>query len=310
MSLVCCKADIKAEAFRLGFAACGLAPANALPAAQSTYLKEWLHKGYHANMTYLANHLEKRCNPQLLVEGTRTVISVALNYYPTQLLKNDQYQFAWYAYGHDYHEVMRQKLTALLQYVKEHFAASGRLFCDTAPVLERYWAWQAGLGFIGKHTQLIIPQAGSCFFLGELFIDLEADSYDHPQANRCGTCTQCLEACPTHALEHPQLLNAHKCLSYLTIENRAEIPAELSTSLGNKIYGCDECQKACPWNRLSVPTNVPQLQPSEAFMNMQKSHWHTLTEQQYLDLFKDSAVQRATYEGLMRNIAATRATSP
>jgi epoxyqueuosine reductase len=189
-------------------------------------------------MSYLANHFEKRCNPQLLLEGTRTVISVALNYYPTQLLTDDQYQFAWYAYGHDYHEVMREKLTALLQYVKEQFAGSGRLFCDTAPVLERYWAWQAGVGFIGKHTQLIIPQAGSCFFLGELFINLEADSYDHPQVNRCGTCTQCLDACPTHALEHQQLLNP-----ILPLRTKPKFQRSYPPSLAIKSMGATNVRK-------------------------------------------------------------------
>lgn len=297
--------QIKAEALRLGFSACGVAPASSIDEETRRHFTAWLTKGKHAEMHYMANHQEKRLDPRLLVEHTRSVISVALNYYPARTLHPDQYQFAWYAYGKDYHDVMKEKLHSLYAFICSLTPAQGRVFCDTAPVLERYWAQQAGLGWIGKHTQLILPQAGSCVFLGEIFLDIEL-AYDSPQDTRCGNCTRCLEACPTGALEAPHQLNATKCLSYLTIENRGEIPAEYATQLGEKVYGCDECQKACPWNRFARPCTTPQLQPSEEFMSMQEEQWHSLTEQEYRALFKGSAVKRAKYEGLCRNIKAAQ----
>lgn len=249
-------------------------------------------------------HLEKRLDPRLLVEGTRSIVSVALNYYPSRFLREDQYQFAWYAYGKDYHDIMKARLTALQEYISAHspLPLQSRIFCDTAPVLERYWAWRAGLGWIGKNTQLIIPHAGSCFFLGEIFLSAEADEYDQPLTSRCGNCTRCLDACPTKALEAPFLLNSGRCLSYLTIEHREAIPPAEGKKMGNKIYGCDECQKACPRNRFSTPCQTPELQPTDAFMQMEKKNWHALTEEQYRVIFKGSAVKRAKYTGLMRNI--------
>lgn len=303
MSLKYYKA-IKAEALRLGFSACGIAPALPVSEEHREALLQWLASGNQADMAYMENHFEKRCNPQLLVEGTRCVVSVALNYYPAQKLPENEYQLAWYAYGKDYHDIMRSKLTALFEYIRDNLAPSleGRVFCDTAPVLERYWAWRAGLGWIGKNTQLIIPQAGSTFFLGELFLNLEADQYDEPQPNRCGNCCHCLQACPTNALEAPYRLNSRRCLSFLTIENKGEIPAPMTPLLGNRIYGCDECQRACPWNRFATPCQTPELHLSPALLQMKRQDWHQLTEEQYKTLFKGSAVKRAKYSGLMRNI--------
>ena len=300
---------IKAEALRLGFSACGIAPALPVGEEHREALSQWLASDSQADMVYMENHFEKRCNPQLLVEGTRCVVSVALNYYPAQKLPENEYQLAWYAYGKDYHDIMRSKLTALFEYIRENLAPSleGRVFCDTAPVLERYWAERAGLGWIGKNTQLIIPHAGSTFFLGELFLNMEADPYDEPQPNRCGSCTRCLQACPTNALEAPQRLDAHRCLSFLTIENKSGIPASMASKLGNRIYGCDECQRACPWNCFATPCQTPELHPSPALLEMKRQDWHELTEEQYRNLFKDSAVKRAKYSGLMRNIKETGA---
>lgn len=300
---------IKAEALRLGFSACGIAPALPVSEEHRKALSQWLASDSQADMVYMENHFEKRCNPQLLVEGTRCVVSVALNYYPAQKLPENEYQLAWYAYGKDYHDIMRSKLTALFEYIRENLAPSleGRVFCDTAPVLERYWAERAGLGWIGKNTQLIIPHAGSTFFLGELFLNMEADPYDEPQPNRCGSCTRCLQACPTNALEAPQRLDAHRCLSFLTIENKSGIPASMASKLGNRIYGCDECQRACPWNCFATPCQTPELHPSPALLEMKRQDWHELTEEQYRNLFKDSAVKRAKYSGLMRNIKETGA---
>lgn len=301
---------IKAEALRLGFSACGLAPAEAVSEAAGSAFRQWLADGCHAEMAYMQNHEEKRLNPGLLVEGARTVVSVALNYYPEKTIPEDEYQIAWYAYGKDYHDVMKAKLNALLEFIASlppsPESINARVFCDTAPVLERYWAWRAGLGWIGKNTQLIIPRAGSCFFLGEIIIDIAADSYDAPQKSRCGSCTRCLNACPTKALEAPFRLNSAKCLSYLTIEHRGEISPDTGEKTGNKIYGCDECQRACPWNRFASPTPVAEFLPSPALLGMEKKDWHQLTEEQYRTLFKGSAVKRAKYQGLMRNIKAAK----
>lgn len=296
---------IKAEALRLGFYACGIAPAK--PVGEETEkFREWLSKGYHSQMKYMENHAEKRFDPGLLVERTRSIICVALNYYPKEPLKDNQLQFAYYAYGKDYHDVLKEKLQTLYDHINEQLIpVSGRVFCDTAPVPERYWAQQAGLGWIGKNTQLIIPGAGSYFFLGEIFVDAEL-AYDVPARNRCGNCNRCLNACPAQALEAPYLLNANKCISYLTIENKEDISEAAAACLGNRIYGCDECQKACPWNRFAVPNTTPELQPSEAFLHMQPSDWEGLDIENYRRLFKGSAVKRAKYEGLIRNIKAAR----
>ncbi len=295
---------IKAEAKRLGFSACGVASAQKVTKEQQLYFKEWLHKEYAADMSYLHNHLEKRLNPQLLCEGTQSIISVALNYYPQQKLDSNTYQIAWYAYGKDYHLVMKEKLNQLFDYIHNEITPiQGRVFCDTAPVMERYWAYQAGLGWIGKNNQLIIPHQGSFFFLGELFIDIELE-YDKPQKNRCGNCTLCIEGCPTQALQAPYQLDSRKCISYLTIENRNEIPEELHPSLSDKIYGCDDCQKVCPWNRFSTPTLIKEFHLSPTLLAMKKKDWITLNEVQYQELFRKSAVKRAKFQGLTRNISA------
>lgn len=294
--------QIKAEALRLGFSACGIAPAAAVEEDTRQYFGEWISGGKHADMRYMENHSDKRTDPRLLVEGTRSIVVVALNYYPAKLLAGHQYQFAWYAYGKDYHDVMRRKLRELFAFVDTRLTpVGGRVFCDTAPVLERYWAWRAGLGWIGKNTQLIIPRAGSCFFLGEVFLDIELE-YDTPVKERCGNCTNCIDCCPTQALESPWNLNANKCLSYLTIENKGDIPDEYAEKAGNRIYGCDECQKACPWNKFALPGTTPELQPSEEFLNMTREEWNALTREEYNRLFGGSAVKRARYEGLLRNV--------
>ena len=295
---------IKAEALRLGFSACGIAPAEEINAENKMFLKEWLVNGYQGSMDYMANNLEKRSDPNLLVEGTKSIVSVALNYYPQQLLDDSQYQFAWYAYGKDYHDIMRKKMNELMEYINREIAiVNGRVFCDTAPVLDRYWAWRAGLGWIGKNTQLIIPKAGSSFFLGELFIDIEL-AYDTPLKDRCGNCNRCQQACPTQAFEAPHKLDARKCLSYVTIESREDIPIELRKKMGNQIYGCDECQRVCPWTRFAIPCQTTELQPAPEFMQMTREEWHNLSEETYRKLFKGSAVKRAKYSGLVRNIEA------
>ncbi|MCD8081150.1 MAG: tRNA epoxyqueuosine(34) reductase QueG [Bacteroides sp.] len=299
---------IKAEALRLGFSACGIASAQEVE--QAHYFREWIAQGNQAEMAYLTHHMEKRTDPRLLVEGTRSIVSVALNYYPRQTIPDKEYQIAWYAYGNDYHDIVCGKLTELLHRIQtEHPEVQGRAFCDTAPVLERYWAWKAGLGWIGKNTLLILPEGGSCFFLGELFLNTEL-VYDQPRKNRCGSCEKCLNACPGGALTPGRKLDARKCLSYLTIEHRGELPEEISLLMENRIYGCDECQKVCPWNRFASPCVLPELQPSPNLLNMKKNDWDSLTEEKYQDLFRKSAVKRAKFVGLMRNIRSLQRTSP
>lgn len=294
--------QIKEEASRLGFAACGMAPAGEIDGENRRFMQQWLERKDYAGMEYMAGNLDKRMNPALLVEGAKSVISVALNYYPAQFIKPSEYQFAWYAYGEDYHTVMKDKLYALLQFIAQRLPdTEGRAFCDTAPLLERYWAWRCGLGWIGKNTQLIIPHAGSTFFLGELVINAELE-YDSPQQSRCGNCTHCLEACPTHALQAPFRLNAARCLSYLTIENRQDIPDFAAEKMGNCIYGCDRCQQACPWNRFATPCQEPRLTPKHELLSMTREGWKQLSIDEYRRIFKGSAVKRAKYEGLMRNI--------
>ncbi len=295
---------IKAEAKRIGFNVCGIARAEAVNETHATAFRTWLHNDKQAEMSYMANHIEKRLDPRLLVEGAQSIISVALNYYPETKLPETEYLLAWYAYGKDYHEVMKEKLQALLTAIQTAASeAQGRVFCDTAPLLERYWAWQAGLGWIGKNTQLIIPHCGSTFFLGEIVLNIPL-TYDQPMPNRCGSCIRCMEACPTHALEAPHQLNANRCLSYLTIENRGEITTDAAARMGNCIYGCDRCQQVCPWNRFAHPTTEAAFSPSCELLQMTRNDWHSLTVERYRQLFKGSAVKRAKYEGLLRNIKA------
>ena len=298
---------IKAEAKGLGFFACGIAKAEAVDSDTADGYRRWIADGGHASMHYLAGNIDKRLDPRLLMPGVKSIVCVALSYAPAKTIPADQYQIAYYAYGKDYHDVMKQKLHALA-------SACGittyRAFCDTAPVLERHWAQRAGLGWIGRNHQLIIPHAGSMFFLGELFVT-DTLHYDSPTPNRCGRCHACLDACPTSSIiNHQSSFISSRCLSYLTIEHRGPIPnssfliPNSSFLIPNSIYGCDICQLACPWNRFAVPTTEPSFQPSEALLSMTKEKWHNLTEEQYRSLFRGSAVKRAKYSGLMRNISA------
>lgn len=261
-------------------------------------------------MDYMGNHTDMRLDPRLLMPGVKSIVCVALSYAPRRRIPESEYQFAAYAYGNDYHDVVKGKLHLLAQAVgTEHY----RAFCDSAPVLERYWAVQAGLGWTGRNHQLIIPHAGSMFFLGELFLDMEL-VYDSPMESRCGNCHACIDACPTHALSahggsaaadaDATAFRSELCLSYQTIENRGSIPPKIAEAMGNTIYGCDRCQRACPWNRFSPPATEPLLQPKPELLAMKKDDWRRLTVEDYQRLFKGSAVKRAKYEGLMRNIRA------
>ena len=285
-------------------------------------------------MDYMANYTEKRLNPCLLVPGTKSIVSLAMNYAPAQTMPETEYQLAAYAYGQDYHDVMKAKLRQLAALIANKFegesdsevgendgnsiaittpktnetnpepAGEIRVFVDTAPVLERYWAQRAGLGWIGKSHQLIIPRAGSMFFLGEIFLPYEFDSYDSPMPSRCGNCRRCIEACPTCAITDEWGFDSEKCLSYQLIENRGELSEQAKQSMGTTIYGCDRCQTACPWNKFAIPNTTPEFQPKSELLAMTKADWHNLTIDEYRALFKGSAVKRVKFDGLKRNISA------
>lgn len=249
-------------------------------------------------MDYMARNVEMRLDPRLLMPEVRSIVCVALSYAPQRRIEEGEYQIATYAYGKDYHDIVKEKLHLLAR-------ACGlegyRAFADTAPIMERYWAEKAGLGWTGRHHQLIIPGAGTMFYLGEIFSPIPIEP-DMPMASRCVQCGRCIEACPTGALDKEGCFRAELCLSYQTIENRGPLSSEAISGMGDYIYGCDRCQAACPWNRGVPPTNEPSLQPSPMLLSMKKDDWHNLTIEQYRALFKGSAVKRAKYEGLMRNI--------
>ncbi len=304
---------IKQEAKRLGFFACGIAKALPVDEDMRKQYQKWLENGNEAEMHYMANNVEKRLDPRLLVPGVKTIVSVALNYAPKETLPTGEYQLAAYALGLDYHDLMKERLRLLAENISPTPLPSPsqiegenlvRCFCDTAPVLERYWAMKAGLGWIGKNHQLIIPHAGAMFFLGEVFLPFEVDSYDTPLLNRCGSCHRCLDACPTKAISEKPTFKTEKCLSYQLIENRGELSSEAKAAMGNTIYGCDRCLTACPWNRFATPSTEPSLQVKPELLMMTKEDWHNLTVEEYRKLFKGSAVKRVKFEGLKRNIAA------
>ena len=326
--------EIKVEAERLGFFACGIARAEPVDAETAAAVRGWISKGSQATMDYMANYTEKRLNPCLLVPGTKSIVSLAMNYAPAQTMPETEYQLAVYAYGQDYHDVMKAKLRQLAALIANKFEGESdsevgendgdstaittpktnetseepvgeiRVFVDTAPVLERYWAQRAGLGWIGKNHQLIIPRAGSMFFLGEIFLPYEFDSYDSPMPSRCGNCRRCIEACPTCAITDEWGFDSEKCLSYQLIENRGELSEQAKQSMGTTIYGCDRCQTACPWNKFATPNTTPEFQPKSELLAMTKADWHNLTIDEYRALFKGSAVKRVKFDGLKRNISA------
>lgn len=298
--------QIKQKAFALGFDAFGVSRADFVGTDVSNAYDEWLQEGRHATLHYLENNKDKRYDPRLLEEGTKSIISLAMNYYPAQKQADNVPQFAYYAYGKDYHDVMKTRMRELLSYIIELIPhASGRCFVDSAPVLESYWAMQAGIGFKGKNSLLIIPQKGSYFFLGEILLSEEL-VYSKPYVQSlCGKCTRCIDACPTGAILPGGRIDAAKCISFQTIENKTEeIAPEVEDKLSNRVYGCDICQMVCPWNKRAVPHNTQEFLPSEEFLNLTTDKLVNLTQEQFSLLFKGSAVKRAKYKGLMRNIQA------
>jgi epoxyqueuosine reductase len=293
---------IKAEARRLGFDGCGISQAACLE-EDAGLLKSWLDSGCHGSMTYMANHADKRVDPRKLVEGAQSVVSVILNYFPGQKQHDAQAPvLSKYAYGADYHDVIRNKLKRLLHYISNCItAANGRAFTDSAPVLDRAWAARAGLGWIGKNTNLISPESGSFFFIGSLIVDIPLH-YDSPVQDLCGDCNRCLQACPTKAIITPHLLDARRCISYLTIENRQEIDPEFRGQFAGRVFGCDICQDVCPWNRKAKPHGVEEFKPLPGVLEMTRQEWFGLDEERFSEIFQKSAVRRAKYEGMRRNL--------
>ncbi len=296
-------AEIKAKAVELGFFLCGISKAEYLD-EEARHLEQWLNQGFNGEMSYMANYFDLRTDPRLLVQGAKSVISLAYNYYNAEKPTDSTApKVSMYAYGRDYHKVVKKKLLTLFEYIKS-FAGDieGRVFTDSAPVMEGVWAQRGGIGWMGKHTIIINPKKGSHFFLGEIILDLELD-YDLPMRDYCGTCTRCIDACPTEAI-HPEgyILDGSRCISYLTIELKNSIPEEFKGKMEDWMFGCDICQQVCPWNRFSTPHNEPDFIPKTGLMTMTKEEWMELSEPLFEELFIGTPVKRTKYEGLTRNI--------
>jgi epoxyqueuosine reductase len=301
---------IKAEALRLGFMQCGIAKADFLE-EEAPRLEKWLKEERHGTMTYMENNFDKRLDPRRLVEDAKSIISLSLNYYPSTVQYDpDAPKISKYAFGNDYHTVIKDKLFQLLNFIQEEIGeVTGRAFVDSAPVLDRAWAKKAGLGWIGKNSNLISKKSGSFFFLAELIIDLDL-VYDEPFAtDHCGSCTRCIDACPTEAILSPFVIDANRCISYLTIELKDEIPMAFQDKMDNWMFGCDICQDVCPWNRFSVPNTEPLFQANDQLLNMKKEDWQDITEEVFKGIFKNSAVKRTKFKGLTRNIDFIKKTS-
>ena len=295
---------IIAEAERLGFDACGIARATALE-EESMHVEHWLESDCEGEMSYLTRNKEKRYDPRLLAEGTKSIVTVLYNYFPKQTLSDsDRFKIAKYAYGADYHDVLKRKMRQLLERIETQTGKleGTRVFVDSAPVLDRAWAVRCGLGFIGKNTTLIHPKKGSFFFIGHLFLPIELEETGRPMTNRCGRCTKCLDACPTGALVAPFHIDARKCISYLTIEYKGNLAGIDPKTFKGWMYGCDICQDVCPYNRFAMPNHEPEFQPSQKLLDMHEDDWICLSKDEFETIFKHSAVLRAGYEGLKRNI--------
>ncbi|APQ19324.1 tRNA epoxyqueuosine(34) reductase QueG [Maribacter hydrothermalis] len=293
--------SIKTEAKRLGFLSCGVSKANFLE-EEAPRLEKWLKKNMNGEMSYMANHFDKRLDPTKLVEGSKSVISLLLNYYPEESQNEDSYKISKYAYGQDYHHIIKVKLRQLQEFISEEIGeVNGRAFVDSAPVLDKAWAAKSGLGWIGKNSNLLTQQVGSFYFIAELIVDIDLE-YDHIVTDHCGTCTACLDACPTQAIVEPYVVDGSKCISYFTIELKNELPNEMKGSFNDWMFGCDICQDVCPWNRFSKPHNEPLFNPNPELLSMTKKDWEEITEDVFQKVFKKSAVKRTKFSGLTRNI--------
>lgn len=295
---------VKQEARKLGFEFCGISQAAFLE-EEAPRLEQWLNQNMHGSMSYMANHFDMRLDPRLLVPGAKSVISLLLNYHTDKKQTDPQApRISTYAYGEDYHFVIKRKLKLLLEALQREIGESigGRAFTDSAPVMDKAWAKRSGLGWVGKHTNLINKQQGSFFFIAELILDLELEP-DGPVKDYCGTCTRCIDACPTEAIVAPYQVDGSRCISYFTIELKDQLlPNEMKGKFDNYMFGCDICQDVCPWNRFSKPHNEPAFEPHPDLLDLTQKQWTELTEDVFQQLFKHSAVKRTKYEGLKRNI--------
>nr|WP_321414508.1 tRNA epoxyqueuosine(34) reductase QueG [uncultured Allomuricauda sp.] len=292
---------IKTEAKRLGFLSCGVSKAEFLE-EEAPRLEKWLNQNMNGQMQYMENHFDKRLDPTKLVEGSKSVISLLLNYFPSEEQNPESYKISKYAYGVDYHFVIKDKLKSLLHFIQEEIGdVHGRAFVDSAPVLDKAWAAKSGLGWIGKNSNLLTQQVGSFYFIAELIVDLELE-YDTPVTDHCGTCTACIDACPTEAIVQPYVVDGSKCISYLTIELKNEIPSEFDGKLDEWMFGCDVCQDVCPWNRFSKAHSEPLFDPDPDLLSFTKKDWEEITEDVFKKIFKKSAVKRTKLSGLQRNV--------
>jgi len=292
---------IKTEATRLGFMSCGISKAEFLE-DEAPRLEQWLNENRNGEMGYMENHFDKRLDPALLVPGAKSVVSLLLNYFPQETQREDSYKLSKYAYGRDYHFVIKDKLKQLLHFINEEIGeVGGRAFVDSAPVLDKAWAAKSGLGWIGKNSNLLSKKKGSFFFIAELIIDLELE-YDTPVTDHCGSCTACIDACPTDAIYEPYKVDGSKCISYYTIELKDSIPESEKGKFEDWMFGCDICQDVCPWNRFSKPHNEPLFDPHPDLLQMTKHDWEEITRETFNEIFRKSAVKRTKYDGLKRNI--------
>lgn len=293
---------IKEKAEKFGFQSCGISKAEFLE-EEAPRLEAWLKNNYHGEMKYMENHFDKRLNPTLLVDGAKSVISLSYNYFPkTEIEALDNFKISKYAYGEDYHEVIKEILTEMVAELQEEIGEFGfRIFVDSAPVLEKAWARKSGIGWVGKNANLITKKHGSFYFLAEIICDLELN-YDFETTDHCGTCRACIEACPTKAIISDKIVDGSKCISYATIELKNEIPDYFEGKMDDWIFGCDVCQDVCPWNRFSAPTLEEKFAPNFQKLNFRKNEWKELTQEIFSEIFRKSAVKRTKFSGLMRNI--------
>lgn len=292
---------IKAEATRLGFMSCGISKAGFLE-EEAPRLEKWLNNNHQGEMKYLEDHFDKRLNPTLLVDGAKSVVSLLINYYPSEFQREDSYKISKYAYGKDYHYVIKKKLKKLLRSIRAEIGeVSGRAFIDIAPIMDKAWAAKSGLGWMGKSSNLLTQQVGSFYFIAELVIDLELE-YDNATTDHCGTCTACLDACPTQAIVSPYVVDGSKCISYYTIELKDNLPLEAKNKMDDWMFGCDVCQDVCPWNKFSKPHSEPLFSPNPELLSFSKKDWEEITEDTFEKVFKGTPIKRTQYSGLKRNI--------
>lgn len=293
---------IKTKAKAFGFQDCGISKSGFLE-EDAKALESYLKKGFHGKMQYMENYFDKRVDTRLLVEGSKSVISLSYNYYPSEELPTlDNFKISKYAYGEDYHPIIKGILSQMVQELQEEIGEfSFRVFVDSAPVLERSWARKSGIGWVGKNANLITKQKGSFFFLAEIICDLDLE-YDSPIGDYCGSCTRCIEACPTDAIVEPSVIDGSKCISYATIELKESIPESFKDSMEDWMFGCDICQDVCPWNRFSLPHSESRFEPNPALAQFSKAEWKELTQELFSEVFRKSPVKRTKFSGLKRNI--------